>query len=264
MSGETRSCATRLAKASSSWLRRSSSAHLLLDGVLLAAEHPHHRGAHRHGEDATAPSATSAPTKVVLVRRLSRRRRRARVSCASLWASSPASALSCSVMGRSSASRCWRARSASRRLLKRSATRADWASAWAVSSKRLPQLLLAVRQTAGVRQSRLLRVGERLLHARVGQLPGVVGRGPDVIVDQVLQHRGVHPDAGDERLTLERGTEELVDAGVGPQLVPQREGRHRGQQSHDGEEGRAVAAKGERSVQGRGRHGSHGRGPARP
>ena len=59
LSGETRSCATRLANASSSWLRRSSSAICSWRWWRpLSAEDPRHRGAHAEREQRppTAPS----------------------------------------------------------------------------------------------------------------------------------------------------------------------------------------------------------------
>ena len=172
---------------------------------------------------------------------------------ASLCASSPASPFSCSAMGRSSASRCCRARSASRRLEKRSATRADWASARAVSSKRFQSSFSPSGSPACTRAGPPSRrrasppSARRPAAGRRRSWPGC-DRPP------VLEHRRVHADAGDQRLALERGAEQLVDAGVGPQLVPEREGRHRGQQRHDEEERRPVAAKRQRSSSRRERH----------
>jgi len=221
--------------------------HLLLDGVLLAAEHARHRGAHAEGErhcrerDQRADEGGLGPQALpavqerpgllgILVRQLSG-------EPVQLVGDGPQ--LRLEVLPRP-------LRLAPAAEAQRHPGRLRERAGGLVEA--LPELLLSLGEPLRVRQPSFLGIGERLLHPRIGELASVITGCPDVVVDQVLQHRDVDADPRDERLTLERRPEQLVDARVGAQLVPEREGGDRGQQADHEEERRAIAAEKHRSI----------------
>ena len=244
-SGATRSCATRQANASSSWLRRSSSASC--SWMVCSCRRSTRTSRCRRPPRAPPPQRHHAPTRC------------------SWSAGSPAGgevrgspARSCGPARRPARSSCSAMRtelglevlSRALRLLAVGVTQGDLRGLGQRLRglvEPLPQLLLTFGQPLRVREPGFLRIGEGLLHPRVGRCRASSS------VARMWSSTAFSSTAASTRIRAISASRSSAAPNsssmprVGPQLVPEREGRHRCQQRDDEEERRPVAAKRQRS-----------------